>query len=229
MNVSKSAASTVDTLSTESNLIELELVLDTSIIHQFSLDPDFQYQKKLLKKSIFSEIWWDIKMALIRLIEKIFNSIFGIEVGETSSQIIFWILIAIVIILIPIFLWKFKKQLLTDSGIVISQNLEINQGDVNYLDEYNNSYQNQDYRGAIRYLLLHTLKNLNDRNQILFVSSKTLYEYQNEIKSAEIKDSFSEICNVYEYIFFGNFNATKSLCDLVYSNMVRILNLKSTV
>ncbi len=228
-SVSVSMGTDIDSLSSlESNIVK-KPVLDTNIIHKFNLDPDFQYQKQLLKKSPFGEIWSDVKNAIIRFIIKLLDDIFGFKVSETSSNVIFWILILIVIVCLFLFLWKFKKQMLTNSGSIISESLEINQGKIDYMEEYNKSYQNQDYRGAIRFILLNTLKKLDDQNKILFVSGKTLYEYQSEIKSDELRGKFSEICNVYEYIFFGNFDATKSLCDLVYSNMDIIFNLKSTV
>jgi hypothetical protein len=77
---------------------------------------------------------------------------------------------------------------------------------------------------AIRFVVLETIKQFDDQKKIKFIPGKTLYEYQQEVSEEEIKVPFSEICYIYEYIWYGNFMATKALCDSAFSDMNFIFN-----
>ena len=216
---------TVPTLDSSSTKVVSKNVLDTSLIHKFAQNPDFQYKKNLFKKSFIGQIWKNIKDFFLDLIRKIFQKIFGVEVKESSSNIIFWILILIILGGIGFLIYKSRKQLFTTSGTIFTDEDDISIEQMNYVDKQMEAYQNLDFRMAIRYALLNTIKQLDENKQIVYVAGKTLYEYQSELSNKEMKDKFSEMCYIYEYIWFGNFTATKSLCDLVISDMNFIFNL----
>ncbi|MEI6346307.1 MAG: hypothetical protein WCP69_00045 [Bacteroidota bacterium] len=199
-------------------------ILDTILIKDFAQNPDFQYKKDLFKKSFFVQTWDNIKMFFYKILRKIFYKLFGINVTESASNIIFWFLIILIISGLGLLLFKFRKQLLTDSGILFSDESEIYIEKVNYNEKYDEAYQNLDYKMAIRYVVLETIKQFDDQKKIKFIPGKTLYEYQQEVSEEEIKVPFSEICYIYEYIWYGNFTATKALCDTAFSDMNFIFN-----
>jgi hypothetical protein len=195
------------------------------LIHKFAKNPDFQYKKNLFKKSFIGKIWKSIKDFFINLINKILRKIFGVDVQESTSNIIFWILILIILAGLGFLFYKSRKQLFTTSGTIFTDDDDISIEQMNYVDKQLEAYQNLDFRMAIRYALLNTIKQLDENKQIVYVAGKTLYEYQSELSNKEMKDKFSEMCYIYEYIWFGNFTATMSLCDLVISDMNFIFNL----
>lgn len=216
---------TISTIDSTNTTIKSKNVLDTSLIHKFAKNPDFQYKKNLFKKSFIGKIWKSIKDFFINLINKILRKIFGVDVQESTSNIIFWILILIILVGLGFLFYKSRKQLFTTSGTIFTDDDDISIEQMNYVDKQLEAYQNLDFRMAIRYALLNTIKQLDENKQIVYVAGKTLYEYQSELSNKEMKDKFSEMCYIYEYIWFGNFTATKSLCDLVISDMNFIFNL----
>jgi predicted PurR-regulated permease PerM len=216
---------TISTIDSTNTTIKSKNVLDTSLIHKFAKNPDFQYKKNLFKKSFIGKIWKSIKDFFINLINKILRKIFGVDVQESTSNIIFWILILIILAGLGFLFYKSRKQLFTTSGTIFTDDDDISIEQMNYVDKQLEAYQNLDFRMAIRYALLNTIKQLDENKQIVYVAGKTLYEYQSELSNKEMKDKFSEMCYIYEYIWFGNFTATMSLCDLVISDMNFIFNL----
>lgn len=66
------------------------------------------------------------------------------------------------------------------------------------------SYKLGDYKVAVRYLFLKTLRQLSDKSFIAFGIDKTNSRYLNEIPSQRSAD-FAELIRQYEYIWYGNF------------------------
>lgn len=61
----------------------------------------------------------------------------------------------------------------------------------------------KDYRLAVRYHYLRTLKNLSLKNIITWEYEKTNSDYQNEITVTELKPLFQEVSYLYDYIWYG--------------------------
>ena len=200
--------------------VSIENVLDSSLIKKIALNPDFQYKQEEISKSPIQEIWDNIMLFFFKVISKIVESLFGIKMSKTTSNIIFWVFIIVILAAIGWFFFRTKRQLFTNSGISITDTDEISIENLSYTDEFNRAYQNQNYKPAIRFLLLHTIKFLDEVGAIKYIPGKTLYDYQYEIKNSVVRSKFAEICYVYEYVWFGNFDATKSMCDLVNEKMI---------
>ncbi|NKI26347.1 hypothetical protein HCG49_07205 [Arenibacter sp. 6A1] len=61
----------------------------------------------------------------------------------------------------------------------------------------------KNYRLAIRYHHLKSLKNLSQKDVIAWHADKTNLEYQQEIKSPQLQLIFKEISYLYDYIWYG--------------------------
>jgi hypothetical protein len=59
------------------------------------------------------------------------------------------------------------------------------------------------YKLAVRYLFLATLKQLNEKQQLVFAIDKTNSKYTEEI-AVQYKQEFSKLCLYYEYVWYGN-------------------------
>lgn len=70
------------------------------------------------------------------------------------------------------------------------------------LDE---SLRAQKYRDAVRLLFLISLKQLADLKLIQWQAGKTNHEYNSELKSELLKQRFSTLTRVFEYVWYGEF------------------------
>lgn len=61
----------------------------------------------------------------------------------------------------------------------------------------------QDFRLALRYRYLLVLRNLIDRNLILWKSSKTNFDYQKELRESTFLDPFKEVTRIYNFVWYG--------------------------
>lgn len=66
--------------------------------------------------------------------------------------------------------------------------------------------RNGAYREAVRVLYLMSLKRLDRKGVIRLREFKTNREYAREIKDVLLRDKFSALVRVYDYVWFGQFN-----------------------
>ncbi len=142
---------------------------------------------------------------------------------------VYLIIIAVIIVLAVLFLlykilkgvWFFyspEKKVnaqISDIGLEVKQN-------TNYLHLYENALNNEDPDTAIRYLYLHALKDLSDKNMIHLRKDKTNKIYTSEIKNIKTKNIFIKIANIFNSVYYGKNSASvklaldvKKLCDLL--------------
>jgi hypothetical protein len=68
---------------------------------------------------------------------------------------------------------------------------------------------NKQYRLAIRFHYLFVLKQLTDAEQIDYEFDKTNTDYLNEITNKNLKNGFTNITRIYDFIWYGNFSITQ--------------------
>lgn len=68
----------------------------------------------------------------------------------------------------------------------------------------------KDYRLAIRYYYLLILQKLTQSEIISYASDKTNSQYISEINSESIKLGFQKATNLYDHVWYGNFEVTES-------------------
>lgn len=66
--------------------------------------------------------------------------------------------------------------------------------------------KNGAYREAVRVLYLIYLKKLDRKGEIRLREFKTNKEYAREIRDVVLRDQFSSLVKVYDYVWFGQFN-----------------------
>lgn len=70
---------------------------------------------------------------------------------------------------------------------------------------------NKDYRLAIRYSYLQTLKKLSDIGLLKFSADKTNYQYVNELRGKPYQNDFAAITLNYEYVWYGKFDINEDV------------------
>lgn len=73
----------------------------------------------------------------------------------------------------------------------------------------------KDYRLAIRYLYLHTLETLGEKQLISLAPQKTNYQYLRELGDKPYSSNFSKLTLQYEYVWYGEFK----LDDVMFNKM----------
>ncbi len=69
---------------------------------------------------------------------------------------------------------------------------------------------NKDYRLAVRYYYLLILQRLTESEIIAYESDKTNSDYIAEISSEALKGAFRKVTNLYDHIWYGNFEVTEA-------------------
>ena len=82
---------------------------------------------------------------------------------------------------------------------------DVNPESVNWEEEIAKAVKMGEYRLAVRYQFLSSLKSLSKNNFISWKAEKTNYDYVNEIKDKQVKTGFNDLSNMYEAIWYGNF------------------------
>ena len=162
-------------------------------------------------------LWQKIK----RRFGEIFESIFG-KVDPLSTmkytEVILRIFGIIIIGFVLYFLIKFltgkegnfffskKNKKLNISNQDLSENIH----EINFTDTIGSFERQRDFRSAVRYQFLFTLKNLSDKKMIQWNPEKTNYDYLTEIKSTEMKTGFKELAYIFDYVWYGEFDINEN-------------------
>ena len=203
-------AQTQDTLaSTEQNL-EIPRIS----VEEYTGDPAFDYTPKTERKNIFLRAIEWVKRQLVYLLQKILTWLLGQKAAGKALQII---LKALPYVAVLIFVYLIFKFLLGVDLIRLkssSQNLEnkvylsdeeriINEEDLQQLIQ--KAIADKNYRLAVRYYYLYTLKQLRDAGLIQWHAEKTNRDYVRELPDENLKPRFKNLTFIYDYVWYGNY------------------------
>ncbi|WP_431135991.1 DUF4129 domain-containing protein [Psychroserpens mesophilus] len=148
------------------------------------------------------------------IIREIVEAIFG--VGEAQGLLYFLfnilpylILAVLIFFLIRFFLKVNSRTLITGqkkaAGFQFTEDEQIIKNeDINALID--NAISQKNYRLAIRYYYLLSLKYLAEKQVITWQQEKTNEDYITEIESETLKRNFRNITRIYDYVWYGEFN-----------------------
>lgn len=105
----------------------------------------------------------------------------------------------------------FRRSLKIFSGAKKTENINLSQetidADFEALDhKIQNAINTADYRLAVRYLYLKTIKELNDKQIISFSGSFTDSDFEHSLSKTSYASGFRYLRNVYEYVWYGEFS-----------------------
>jgi hypothetical protein len=82
---------------------------------------------------------------------------------------------------------------------------------LNFDELISSAVENKQYKLAIRYLFLKSLKLLSEKGLIELRNNKTNYQYVSEIKNNQIADVFRNATSSFEWIWYGDFPVNESI------------------
>lgn len=83
--------------------------------------------------------------------------------------------------------------------------------EIDFEKEVKEAQKNQNFRLAIRWSYLWTLKKMDDKKMIDWKPKKTNQDYTRELKSKNHKKTFKKLTYIFDYTWFGNFAITDSI------------------
>jgi len=160
------------------------------------------------------ESFWD---KLRRKILKLIQTIFGDTSLESSAQITTAVIRLFAIVLVGFLLYFIIKFIISKNGnfifgkrnknvIINDEELHENIHEINFPESIASFERSKDYRSAVRYQFLFVLKKLSDRKLILWNPEKTNKDYAAELKAPHLKNEFSNLSYIFDYVWYGEFS-----------------------
>ncbi len=118
--------------------------------------------------------------------------------------------------------WIFGKS--SDKNIIPVKDIESNLSITDFKKLTKEAENSEQYRLAVRYFYLWLLKNLTNAEVIDYDVEKTNSDYYNEISSEDIKKQFSYTSYLYNYIWYGEFDVSKTDFDKAKSAFTNFIN-----
>lgn len=105
---------------------------------------------------------------------------------------------------------------------------DVNPENVNWEEEIAKAVKMGEFRLAVRYQFLSSLKSLSKNNFINWKAEKTNYDYINEIKDQQVKTDFNKLSNLYEAVWYGNFSIIQDEYALIGQDFEKFNSLFNT-
>lgn len=188
--------------------------LDQSQIEDYKNDDAFNY-----KEALPEDNWWTrFKQKLNELWNAFMRWLSGGEEAVGILAFIIRILPYLLILgLIALIVWIFLK---IDSGNLLMEKIRAPE---TLLSDDEELIQRQDlqelidkalasgnYRLAVRFYYLLVLQKMSGKDLIDWQVQKTNHEYIFEIEDQELRSSFRTVTDIYDYIWYGNFEVDKT-------------------
>jgi hypothetical protein len=173
-------------------------------------DEAFQYEVKVAEKGL-----WD---RFTEWLSYWFKRLFGLSDNVSNNAVNITLkVIATIIVLYVIYLivkvtlnkegqWIFGKS--TTKKIINHDDIERNLQHVDFEKLIASTLKSGNQRLAIRYYYLWLLKKMSEKNIIDWNPEKTNSDYWYEIKTESLKNDFSYLSYLYNYIWYGEFEIT---------------------
>jgi len=140
------------------------------------------------------------------------GSWFGIEISPFWGEVLKWTIYAafaaIAIYLLVKLLTGEKASGITARGRETRNQVKIEETHIQEIDLtqfIKEAIASGNYRSAVRYLYLNSLKKLSASGKIDWDFQKTNSDYYREIKDADLKAQFQKVSYLYDYIWYGEF------------------------
>lgn len=172
---------------------------------------DFNYEETL--KTNEPNFWERFKMWLARKIQDLFR----FTQPERALKVTVWMFRIVGFSLILFVIYKIAMAFINEEGHwvfgrksdkidIIAKDLEQNLLQIDFETLIKEAIQKKQYRLAIRYYYLLTLKKLTQNNIIDWHYEKTNLDYYREIENATLKSQFKYVSYLYDYCWYGDFD-----------------------
>jgi len=154
---------------------------------------------------------------LMQKVYKIIEAIFGETVFRKSGNVAGMLIRLFAILLVGFLLYFIIRYLIGKDGNFLfgkrnkkveirDEELHENIHEINFPESILQFEKSGDFRSAVRYQFLFVLKKLSDKKLISWNPEKTNKDYVAELKAPHLKNEFSELSYIFEYVWYGEFS-----------------------
>ena len=172
---------------------------------------DFEYQEEIKEKSS------SIDLGLFNVFVFFMQSVFPFLLG---GFIIFLILKAV--LGFDAQFWKPSKKSTKIADQLIYEDEDLHELNLDQL--LKQAIENKNFRLAIRYYYLTSLKGLSSKEIIEYHKDKTNSEYLFEIENTAMRNEFSYLSYVYSYVWYGEFPVDETSFTIAQNKYQSFLN-----
>ncbi|WP_179319560.1 DUF4129 domain-containing protein [Winogradskyella helgolandensis] len=179
-------------------------------LEAYKADDDFNYTEVEPEENFFDKVsrWFQ------NILTKFWEAIFGVGTATGFLYFVFTILPYLLLGLLVFLLVRFFLKVNSNNLIIKARK----QGSILFSEEeqiiknedipslINDAVNQKNYRLAIRYYYLLSLKYLTESENILWQPQKTNEDYINEINQDHLKVDFKNITRIYDYVWYGEFD-----------------------
>lgn len=196
-----------------------ELITDTSdvelripsenVIEKYRADKDFIYNRVKNPTG-----FWEIISAWINaFLQRLYHS----KGFQLVMNYIGYLIVLTAMIIVVFILYKSRLRGILYSQKVIDpfkfNEVKENIHELDFDSVIADALNKKEFRTAVRFYYLKTLKLLSDNGLIDWKINKTNSQYIKEIKESGLKRSFSDLTNLFEWIWYGNMIIEESLFE----------------
>ena len=196
---------------------------DEQKLEEFRQDPNYEYTPlKIEEDGAFTRFW--------KRLGRWFRGLFRNETTANIWEILWRLLLfaGFIIFVIKIFgiepqsIFSRTKVRSKDGYAVDEESLDA----INFEEEIQKTMANGQWRLGVRLIYLYALKHLSDVELIAVKKGKTNYEYLYEIGEHSIRNEFSSLSLMFDYTWYGHFEADQSMADRARGYLNGILKTK---
>lgn len=189
---------------------------------------DFNYQEQASEPNIIERFLnW-----LSSILREFWEAIFGVGTATGFLYFVFrifpyLILAFLLFLLIRFFIRTNSNNILTNNrskgSIALNEEAHIIQNeDIQLLIE--KAIAEKNYRLAIRYYYLQSLKQLGKGNFIEWQPQKTNEDYILELGANELSVPFNRLTRIYDFIWYGSFEIDNERFNLLEDRFIELIN-----
>ncbi|OGU68846.1 MAG: hypothetical protein A2W30_00930 [Ignavibacteria bacterium RBG_16_36_9] len=188
-------------------IIDLRMLSD-DILEKYKNDPEFDYDGGPKEaEDWISKIknWINQQLAILRS-SKAYSTLL--------DYLYYGLMIAALILIVRGLIKADRRGLLF--GKINSNEIKIIESEedisqINFDELISIAIESKQYKLAVRYLFLNSLKLLSEKGLIELKNNKTNYQYLSEIKNNQIADVFRNTTSSFEWIWYGDFPVDENI------------------
>ena len=153
-------------------------------------------------------------------ITRFIQDLFRIKDPKQAQDTVDIILKTLAVLIILFVVYKIIQLVLNKEGqwifgsaknqnVIQVEDVAVNVHQINFAKAIEQSLLQNDFRLAIRYYYLWTLKKLSDSNQIKWDPEKTNADYAYELQNSDLKHDFEYHSYLYDYAWYGGFEISR--------------------
>ncbi|VAW23813.1 FIG00652419: hypothetical protein [hydrothermal vent metagenome] len=189
---------------------------DTKNLKKYKTDKDFNYEEENVNKepTFIERVFNWLGRQFLRFLEWVFGIKYAKGLFASILSALPYVILGVVLFLLLKF---FLKVNLKSSGVISKNNPTVSiteeeelikSKDISKLIEQ--AIQQKNYRLAVRYYYLNILKQLENKELIIWEQQKTNEDYIKEISQKNIQHSFTNLTRLYDFVWYGNFEINET-------------------